>query len=321
MGLHYSYLSSLTAVVAVFSRGFFDRSECARPGWDSQTGVFHGNTVINGSNVNLACYPGVDRDGCHINLETGKYISCKTPLGLDGACCGIGLHNAGTALEGFLGNSAKIVWAVGLLAAGQSSTMTGTFAGQFVMEGFLNWKVSPWVRVLVTRCVAIGPAIAVGIISTTDATAGDVLNEWLNVLQSVQLPFAVLPILHFTSDKRIMGEFANRGAVKVICWILATLIIIINVYLVTTFVTAPDSPTPQTPFFFAIVALIGILYMSFISYVIKEDLQNFWQYLKITVGASDTLEDTPSLLAGDNIDDDNVYYESIEKNDYSAIQH
>ena len=88
--------------------------------------------------MNLACYPGKERDGCHIDLQSGNYMSCKTPLGLDGACCGIGLHNAGTALEGFLGGSAKHVWAIGLLAAGQSSTMTGTFAGQFVMEGFLD---------------------------------------------------------------------------------------------------------------------------------------------------------------------------------------
>ena len=164
------------AVVAVFSRGFFNRDECARPGWDSTTGVLQNNILTNSSDVNLACYPGKERDGCHIDLQSGNYMSCKTPLGLDGACCGIGLHNAGTALEGFLGGSAKYVWAIGLLAAGQSSTMTGTFAGQFVMEGFLDWKISPWLRVLFTRTVAIGPAIAVGIISSTNATAGDILN-------------------------------------------------------------------------------------------------------------------------------------------------
>ena len=109
------------------------------------------------------------------------------------------------------------------------------------MEGFLNWKVSPWIRVMITRTVAIGPAIAVAIISSSNATAGDVLNEWLNILQSVQLPFAVLPVLHFTSDSRVMGEFVNRGPVKVVCWFLAALVIVINFYLVTTFVTAPDS--------------------------------------------------------------------------------
>ena len=260
------------AVVAVFSRGFFNRNQCARPGWDTQTGLVEGNVIINGSNVNLACYPGPERDGCHISLQTGEYLSCVTPLGLEGKCCGIGLHNAGTALEGFLGKSAKFVWAIGLLAAGQSSTMTGTFAGQFVMEGFLNWKVSPWIRVMITRTVAIGPAIAVAIISSSNATAGDVLNEWLNVLQSVQLPFAVLPVLHFTSDKEIMGEFANHGIVKFICWFLAALVIVINIYLVTTFVTAPDSPTPQTPLFFTFVIVVGIMYMSFIFYVIKSML-------------------------------------------------
>ena len=82
------------------------------------------------------------------------------------------------ALEGLLGGNGKIVWAIGLLAAGQASTMTGTFAGQYVMEGFLNWKVSPVVRVTITRSIALGPAIAVGLYMSTNSAAGDILNEW-----------------------------------------------------------------------------------------------------------------------------------------------
>ena len=306
------------AVVAVFSQGFFNRDECARPGWDTKTGVYSGpNQLVNGSYTNLACYPGADMDGCHINLQTGEYLSCKTPLGLDGKCCGIGLNNAGTALEGFLGKNAKFVWAIGLLAAGQSSTMTGTFAGQFVMEGFLNWKVSPWVRVLITRTFAIGPAIAVAIVSSSNATAGDILNEWLNVLQSVQLPFAVLPVLHFTSDKQIMGEFANHGIVKFICWFLAALVIVINIYLVTTFVTAPDSPTPQTPFFFTIVIVVGIMYMSFIFYVIKEDIKAFWGFIR-----GDTVDLNKicryDSKGNDNDNDDDVYLQVCSEDDQNV---
>ena len=263
------------AVVAVFAKGFFNGKECATPGWDSVTGVSGG---INQSNVNLACYPtdagtsAPGDDACHINIHTGKPLTCTTHLNQPGTCCSIGLQNAGTALSNLLGNSAKVIWAIGLLAAGQSSTMTGTFAGQFVMEGFLQWKVSPWVRVMITRFIALGPAIAVGIASSASPTATDILNEWLNVLQSIQLPFALLPVLHFTSDPKIMGKFANNRFLKSIGWFLAALVIIINFYLVTTFVAAPDSPTPQTPLFIAFCVLVGIVYVGFICFVIRSDL-------------------------------------------------
>jgi len=165
-----------------------------------------------------------------------SYISCDG----NNFCCEIGLSNAADALKNFLpGESGKIVWAIGLLAAGQASTMTGTFAGQFVMEGFIGWRVAPWVRVAITRAISLGPAIAVGIISSSNATAGDTLNEWLNILQSVQLPFALLPVLHFTSSKRLMGEFANGGTAKFAAWVLAMAVVIINFYLVVTFIADP----------------------------------------------------------------------------------
>lgn len=88
-----------------------------------------------------------------------------TKAWVDGTCKPIGLLNAGEALEGVLGNAAKYVWAIGLLAAGQSSTMTGTFAGQHVMSGFLNIEIHAWKRTFFTRAVALGPAIAVAVIA------------------------------------------------------------------------------------------------------------------------------------------------------------
>ena len=79
------------------------------------------------------------------------------------------------------------------------------------------------------------------------------------------------------SDKKIMGEFANKGIVKGITWFLATLVIIINVYLVTTFVTAADSPTPQTPLF-SFIIFVGLSYFGFIFFVIKKTSKNFWLF-------------------------------------------
>ena len=131
------------------------------------------------------------------------------------------------------------------------------------------------------------------------------------MLQSIQLPFAILPVLHFTSDKKIMGEFANKGIVKGITWFLATLVITINVYLVTTFVTAADSPTPQTPLFFSFIIFVGLSYFGFIFFVIREDIQEFLAFLK---GArADTSVSSSNM--------DNVYYEDLDASGSDSTNH
>ena len=107
----------------------------------------------------------------------------------------INLENAHRSLEQSFGSSAKIIWAIGLMAAGQSSTMTGTYAGQFVMQGFVNLKVPVYMRVLITRSIAIVPAITVAFIGNLDNFDG-----FLNILQAIQLPFALIPLLKFSAD-------------------------------------------------------------------------------------------------------------------------
>ena len=97
-----------------------------------------------------------------------------------------------------LGNSLQtFIWALGLLAAGQTSTMTGTYSGQFVMGGFLDLKVSKWKRIAITRSAAIAPTLLVALAFRNQDTKLDSLNEWINVLQSVQLPFALIPVSLF----------------------------------------------------------------------------------------------------------------------------
>lgn len=105
------------------------------------------------------------------------------------------LENAHIALQDSFGNSAKYIWAVGLMAAGQSSTMTGTYAGQFVMQGFINLHVPTYIRVLVTRAIAIIPAIIVAFINYSED-----LDGALNILQAIQLPFALIPLLKFSAS-------------------------------------------------------------------------------------------------------------------------
>ena len=124
---------------------------------------------------------------------------------------------------------AGIFFAVALLAAGQNSTLTGTLAGQIVMEGFLNIRLKPWIRRLVTRLVAIIPALVVTIIYGEKGTGELLILS--QVILSFQLSFAVVPLIMFTSEKSKMGEFVNSKMLKIASWVVAVIIICLNVYL------------------------------------------------------------------------------------------
>ena len=130
----------------------------------------------------------------------------------------IGLLNAGKYLEETYGGGLLpilYIWGIGLLAAGQSSTITGTYAGQFIMGGFLNLRLKKWIRALITRSCAIVPTIIVALLFDRSEDSLDVLNEWLNVLQSVQIPFALIPLLYLVSKEQIMGTFKIGSVLKV----------------------------------------------------------------------------------------------------------
>jgi manganese transport protein len=123
---------------------------------------------------------------------------------------------------------ASILFAVALLASGQSSTITGTLAGQVVMEGFTRWKLTPWVRRLITRSLAILPAIfVVGV--RGDSSVNDLLTL-SQVVLALQLPFAMIPLLHFTSSRRRMGRWKNGPFLLIAGWGSATLIIAMDIH-------------------------------------------------------------------------------------------
>ena len=126
---------------------------------------------------------------------------------------------------------AGILFAVALLCSGQSSTLTGTLAGQIVMEGFLNIRMRPWLRRLITRTIAIIPAAIVIYISGDKGTYQLLILS--QVILSMQLPFAVIPLIHFTSDRRRMGIFANKLWVQWLSWAAAVLILGLNIWLLT----------------------------------------------------------------------------------------
>ena len=140
------------------------------------------------------------------------------------------IHDAHKMLTPILGTTfASIFFAVALLASGQNSTLTGTLAGQIVMEGFLNIRLKPWLRRLITRLIAVIPALIVTILygekGTTDLL---VLSQ---VILSMQLSFAVIPLVMFTGSKLKMGEFVNKLWLKILVWVIAGIILILNLYL------------------------------------------------------------------------------------------
>jgi len=140
------------------------------------------------------------------------------------------IQEAYKLLSPLLGVSiASIVFAVALLASGQNSTLTGTLAGQIVMEGFLNFRITPWLRRLITRLIAIIPAVLViGIFGEGKTTELLIASQ---VCLSMQLGFAVWPLMRFTNEKPKMGEFTNPLWIKILGWTTAGIIIVLNVKL------------------------------------------------------------------------------------------
>jgi manganese transport protein len=139
------------------------------------------------------------------------------------------IQDAYKLLTPLLGAGASTAFALALLASGQNSTLTGTLAGQIVMEGFLNIRIRPWLRRLITRLIAIIPAVIVSIIGGESGTAKLLILS--QVILSLQLSFAVFPLVMFTSSKLKMGEFVNPVWLKVLAYFVAALIATLNVWL------------------------------------------------------------------------------------------
>ncbi len=136
------------------------------------------------------------------------------------------IKEAHRLLPQFLGNLAPILFAVALIASGQSSTITGTLAGQIVMEGYLSLRINPILRRLITRLVAIIPALIVIIIYGEDNV--DALLILSQVILSLQLGFAIIPLIHFVSDKKTMGKFAINILQKIAAWLIAAVLVFLN---------------------------------------------------------------------------------------------
>ncbi|XP_068576218.1 natural resistance-associated macrophage protein 2 isoform X1 [Cebidichthys violaceus] len=212
-------------VVAVFAQAFFNRTNIEMNSQCNATGSPHTNLFpLNNDTLEVDIYKG------------GVVLGC------------------------FFGPAALYIWAIGILAAGQSSTMTGTYSGQFVMEGFLNLRWSRFARVLLTRSIAITPTLLVAIFQDVEHLTG--MNDFLNVLQSMQLPFALIPILTFTSLTSIMNDFANGLVWKISGGVVILVVCAINMYFVVVYVTALNSVL-----LYVLSALLSIAYLCFVGYL------------------------------------------------------
>jgi len=143
------------------------------------------------------------------------------------------IQDAHELLEKLLGSKmAPILFAVALIAAGQSSTVTGTLAGQIIMEGYLRLRINPWLRRLITRLLAIIPALLT-ILLAGDDKVGELL-VFSQVLLSLQLGFAIIPLIHFVSDKGTMGDYAIKPLTKVASWLITAVLVYLNLRMVFT---------------------------------------------------------------------------------------
>lgn len=176
------------------------------------------------------------------------------------------IRQAHELLSPMLGSTiASTLFAVALIASGQSSTVTGTLAGQIVMEGYLRLRINPMMRRLITRLLAIIPAIVVIAIFGEDEV--DSLLIFSQVILSLQLGFAVIPLIHFTSDKKTMGEFAIKPIIKFLAWLVATVLVYLNVKMVTAeatdFFANSDSITGKI-----VIVLAGLMFAALLIYSI-----------------------------------------------------
>ncbi|XP_030672418.1 natural resistance-associated macrophage protein 2 isoform X2 [Nomascus leucogenys] len=178
----------------------------------------------------------------------------------DNSTLAVDIYKGGVVLGCYFGPAALYIWAVGILAAGQSSTMTGTYSGQFVMEGFLNLKWSRFARVVLTRSIAIIPTLLVAVFQDVEHLTG--MNDFLNVLQSLQLPFALIPILTFTSLRPVMSDFANGLGWRIAGGILVLVICSINMYFVMVYVRDLGHVA-----LYVVAAVVSVAYLGFVLYL------------------------------------------------------
>ncbi len=224
------------------------------------------------------------------------------------------IQDAHKLLGNIFGNVAPTLFAVALIAAGQSSTVTGTLAGQIIMEGHLNLRIQPWLRRLITRLLAIIPAFFTILYFGEDALGSLLILS--QVVLSLQLGFAVIPLIHITSDKKQMKEFALKNWVKILAWTSALVIVILNVKLVIEEITL-WAQSASSLFIYGLVipvaVLIGLLLLFVFFYPLIKDQRIGSNVPHGNALAIGPIEDLAYKRIGISVD--------FSKNDLKTIRH
>jgi manganese transport protein len=198
------------------------------------------------------------------------------------------IKDAHHLLDQLLGTKlAPVLFAVALIAAGQSSTVTGTLAGQIVMEGYLRLRINPWMRRLLTRVVAIIPAVIVILINGEQNI--DDLLIFSQVILSLQLGFAIIPLIHFVSDKKTMGSFAIKPVVQIASWAVTAILVYLNLRMVAG--AALDYfATSQNLFWKIVIISGGILFVGLLLIAILYPLmKRNWQRVQVQLHPEATI--------------------------------
>jgi manganese transport protein len=227
------------------------------------------------------------------------------------------IQDAYKLLEHIFGRTAPVLFAIALIASGQSSTITGTLAGQIIMEGHINLRIEPWLRRLLTRVLAIVPAVFTIIYFGEDALGSLIILS--QVVLSLQLGFAVIPLIHFTSDKKRMGNFAISLKVKVLAWACAIIIVGLNAKLVYEQIMDWTKEFPSSAFWiYTIVVPVVICIALLLLYVFVRPM--LYKHKDQPVYAPHGIADTITEL-------DAIIYKHIavtidfSKNDNDCLRH
>jgi len=204
-------------------------------------------------------------------------------------CTAIVLDSGLDDLAAGYGPAFQVFFLIGLVASGLGSMINGTLSGVTITEGFLNIKLKFWQRLLITRVITLIPTMLLAILPGSGSEAASILNEWINVLLNMVLPFALIPVIYF-SRKDFLGDWKIHVGLYYILWLANWLIISINIYVLVGFIFLPnvfgDSPGtfPEQPWFYSFIGAFLIMYAYLIVVTLSENFSNLWHMiLKIAI--------------------------------------
>ena len=197
---------------------------------------------------------------------------------VNGSCNQIVLQDSAQSLSALYGSAAKYIFAVGMFFSGQNSMISGTLSGQVIFEGFTGLKIKFWQRLLLTRSMTLIPTVIIAVLTASNAVIFSVINEWINILESVVLPFAMIPAVQLTTNRQVMGEFGTGAVGTLFNYSLIGALIGVNWYLIVGFIFQPalfgsTGGFPEEPWFYCIVGAFLTAYTYLLGVVIRPSIE------------------------------------------------